>query len=103
MTPGSPCETLAEEERLAWWAVEEYEVVMAEERLREDQERRENLRCLNFYSLYMYVCVYIYIYIYTYIHIYIYTCICICIYIYTHTHTHTHTHIWAVLWRPRGL
>jgi hypothetical protein len=63
MTPGSPCETLAEEERLAWWAVEEYEVVMAEERLREDKELRENLRCIIFYSLYIYI--YIYIYIYT--------------------------------------
>ncbi len=62
MTPGSPCETLAEEERLAWWAVEEYEVVMAEERLREDKELRENLRCIIFYSLYIYIYIYIYIY-----------------------------------------
>jgi hypothetical protein len=39
----SPCEVAAEEERLAWWAKEEYETVMEEERRQEDEARREKM------------------------------------------------------------
>jgi len=46
LVPSSPCEVAAEEERLAWWAKEEYETVMEEERRKEDAERREKMRRL---------------------------------------------------------
>ena len=42
----SPCEVAAAEERLAWWAKEEYETVMEEERRQEDEARREKMRRL---------------------------------------------------------
>lgn len=42
----SPCEAAAEEERLAWWAMEEYEAVMEEERKRDEAERREKMKRL---------------------------------------------------------
>jgi len=46
LPPASPCEVAAEEERLAWWAKEEYETVMEEERQREEAERREKMKRL---------------------------------------------------------
>ena len=46
MTTASPCEVVAEEERLAWWAKDELETVMEAERKREEEERREKMRKL---------------------------------------------------------